>query len=143
MAAMAQTASIEATSSPVLGTRARAVLMILLVGITFALSWYAVGRAFTEDARMDDTPLYLTYALEMRHGLVPYRDFSVEYPPGALAAFAVPSLISSSRTWQAYESSFGLTMAVCGLLLAALVFLMKPGGVPSRSSRSRLCSSGT
>ncbi len=35
---------------------------------------------------MDDTPLYLTYAQEMRHGLVPYRDFSVEYPPGALAA---------------------------------------------------------
>jgi len=39
-----------------------------------------------------DTSLFQSYGDRTLHGEVPYRDFSLEYPPGALPAFVAPSL---------------------------------------------------
>ena len=39
-----------------------------------------------------DTVEYHRYGVGMWHGSVPYRDFKVEYPPGALPMFELPSL---------------------------------------------------
>jgi len=122
---MAQAAAIKGTSTA-LGTRSRAVVTVLLLGIGFAICWWAVGHAFAEEARMDDTPLYMQYALEMRHGLVPYRDFPVEYPPGALIPFVVPAFLGGSRNFPLYSSHFGAVMALCGLALAGFVLSMRP-----------------
>ena len=39
-----------------------------------------------------DTVEYHRYGNAMLHGHVPYRDFGVEYPPGALPVFAAPAI---------------------------------------------------
>ena len=52
---------------------------------------------------------------------MPYRDFFMEYPPGALAVFLPPAAFGSSH----YNAAFKLLMALCGvatlLLVAALL----------------------
>ena len=39
-----------------------------------------------------DVLLFETYGRAVRHGQVPYRDFALEYPPGALPALVLPAL---------------------------------------------------
>jgi Glycosyltransferase family 87 len=46
-----------------------------------------------------DTGLYGLYGSRMAHGQVPYRDFYVEFPPGALLALVLPALPGSSFVW--------------------------------------------
>lgn len=41
-----------------------------------------------------DIEIYFKYAAEILRGLVPYRDFAIEYPPGALPFFLLPKLLA-------------------------------------------------
>jgi uncharacterized membrane protein len=71
------------------------------------------------DSGGPDVESYYQYATWMRDGLVPYRDFSVEYPPGALLVFLIPQLLTKSL--EAYNYGFAAEMLVfnlVGLLLA-------------------------
>ena len=47
-----------------------------------------------DDASAWDVPLYQSFGDRMAGGAVPYRDFRVEYPPGSLPAFLLPSLVA-------------------------------------------------
>ena len=51
------------------------------------------GRG-ADDASAWDVPLYQSFGDRMAGGAVPYRDFRVEYPPGSLPAFLLPSLVA-------------------------------------------------
>lgn len=62
---------------------------VLLLG----LPW-GVGSA----QRYGDEHLYLDYGNRIQHGDVPYRDFYVEYPPGALPVFVAPALVDGHET---------------------------------------------
>lgn len=65
-----------------------------------------------------DTPIYQRYGdAIVDAGAVPYRDFSLEYPPGALPAFIVPSLAPADD----YRTVFELLMAACGAAMVVLV----------------------
>ena len=65
----------------------------------------------------------------MLRGDVPYRDFSVEYPPGALPVFVAPA-VGNEGDADAYKRSFGVLMAACGVaLLIALAFALSALGV--------------
>jgi uncharacterized membrane protein len=82
----------------------------------FLVAWGLVHRWFWAHGQLVDTPTYQAYGEAMRHGLVPYRDFAVEYPPGALPAFVVPALLGSS-----YAAAFAWTMALCGVATVLVV----------------------
>jgi Glycosyltransferase family 87 len=56
-----------------------------------------------------DTGLYSLYGIRMAHGLIPYRDFFIEFPPGALPALVVPALPGSN-----YVVWFKIFEALCG-----------------------------
>ena len=68
----------------------------------------AFARGVQEDP--DGPPL-----IQPPQALRPYRDFLIEYPPGALAAILPPALVAT--TADGYERAFKLTMALLLLLL--------------------------
>jgi uncharacterized membrane protein len=61
--------------------------------------------------------LYQGFADAVFDGRVPYRDFFMEYPPGALAAFLPPAAFGSSH----YNTAFKGLMALCGVATLLLV----------------------
>jgi uncharacterized membrane protein len=75
-------------------------------------------------ARFRDVHLYQGFAHAVFDGGVPYRDFFMEYPPGALAVFLPPAAFGSSHynaAFKALMALFGVaTLLVIALLLARL-----------------------
>jgi len=89
--------------------------VFVTVAVAATVAWQVSGHAVT------DIPLYHAYGERLAGGLVPYRDFEFEYPPGALPALVLPALVSDSLS--GYRVVFAAEMAVAGaigvLLLAA------------------------
>ena len=84
-------------------------------GGLFLLCWGLVHVGFWSHGVLVDWPTYQRYGDAILHdGLVPYRDFAVEYPPGAVAAFVLPSAFGN------YAAAFAWEMAVCGVALVAV-----------------------
>jgi len=67
--------------------------------------------------RFRDVHLYQGFADAVFDGRVPYRDFFMEYPPGALAVFLPPAAFGSSH----YNAAFKCLMALCGVATLLLV----------------------
>jgi uncharacterized membrane protein len=65
-------------------------------------------------------------------GAVPYRDFFMEYPPGALAVFLPPEVFGSAH----YNAAFKALMTLCGVvtIVIAALLLARLG-----ATRIRLC----
>ena len=84
----------------------RAALALLL----FAGSWALLHVTPLGDHQIIDTPVYQRYGDAVLDGEVPYRDFSLEYPPGALPVFILPSLAPQAH----YRSAFETLMVLCG-----------------------------
>jgi hypothetical protein len=100
----------------------RALFAGLVAAAAFAVVWAVVHFGFYGDNHIVDTPVYQRYGDLMANGSVPYRDFTVEYPPAALPTFVLPSLIVSTGSSLAdYEQAFGFLMAICGALSVLLV----------------------
>ena len=88
----------------------------------FLVCWGLVHQLFWAHRQLVDWPVYRFYGdAIVHHGLVPYRDFPVEYPPGALAVFSLPSFAGS------YASSFAWLMAACGVALVLVVGRVRTG----------------
>jgi hypothetical protein len=64
-----------------------------LVGAALALLVVALAVAMrpAESIAGSDVTVYGTYGTKMLEGAVPYRDFAMEYPPGATVMFVVPA----------------------------------------------------
>jgi hypothetical protein len=79
------------------------------------LSWSLVHH--TSDARywISDTGLYQQYGDAVVRGAVPYRDFALEYPPGAIPVFVLPAL-GHTGDRAAYDRVFDREMALCACL---------------------------
>lgn len=62
-----------------------AVALVVLTWVLLHLGWYPHGQIV-------DYGVYQDYGDRIAHAhLVPYRDFALEYPPGALPVFVVPA----------------------------------------------------
>jgi uncharacterized membrane protein len=94
--------------------RSRPELTAALAGL-FLVCWGLVHLDFWSRHAIVDWPTYERYGSAILDGLVPYRDFPVEYPPGALAAFILPAEFGD------YASAFAWEMAACGVVLVAVV----------------------
>ena len=104
-------------------------LIACLAGMLFLGSWAAIHHGFYTKDQIIDTPLYQRYGDWMMHGALPYHDFAIEYPPGALPAFVLPAIGNSGnahavsepyRVRPAYRRNFEFMMAACGLASIAL-----------------------
>ena len=94
------------------------VAFVALAGVAlFVVAWLVLHTGHYDDATITDTGVYQEYGDRMLDGQVPYRDFELEYPPGALAVFALPSLGSEDR----YDVLFDALMLLCGAAAVALV----------------------
>ena len=85
--------------------------------LLLAAGWALLHTGFYDDAAIVDTPVYEGYGDRMADGELPYRDFELEYPPGALPVFLLPSLGAEED----YDALFEVLMLICGAAAVALV----------------------
>jgi Glycosyltransferase family 87 len=87
-----------------------------------------VRGGLLDDRPSGDLNTYELYAERMLDGDIPYRDFFVEYPPGALPVFVLPELAADD-----YRLAFGLLMALCGVVaIAAMAVALARVGASRR-----------
>ncbi len=87
----------------------------------FLACWGLVHRWFWAKGQLVDWPTYRNYGdAILRHGRVPYRDFAVEYPPGALPPFIAAAPFGD------YAAAFAWLMAACGVALVFVVARVRP-----------------
>ena len=93
--------------------------LLVAILVLFGACW-AVVMSLRLTTNATDLPRYRDYGVAMRHGDVPYRDFRVEYPPGALPAFVAPALARTDV--RGYRITFEVLLGVlagCLLLVTA------------------------
>jgi uncharacterized membrane protein len=87
------------------------VLGALVVGV-----WALLHTAWYPHRQIVDYGVYQTYGDDIVHGhRVPYRDFTLEYPPAALPIFAAPSVFEGYD----FRSVFQYLMLLCDIALVA------------------------
>ena len=85
--------------------------------VLFVGTWTLLHFGFYTHNHISDVGVYQRYGNAIADGKVPYRDFRLEYPPGALPVFAVPGLIApgkGERLTRGFRRTFETVMWVCG-----------------------------
>ncbi len=94
------------------------VVLATLVALTiFIVAWTLLHVGFYTRDQVLDTPIYQRYGNAIARGEIPYRDFSVEYPPGALPVFALPGLAEpgdGQHVTTGFRNAFESLMWLCG-----------------------------
>src|SRR6478672_4781998 len=95
----------------------------------FVVAWTLLHVGFYKHKQLIDTPVYQRYGNAIADGKVPYRDFGVEYPPGALPVFALPGLAKPGLNQDVstgFRRSFETLMWLCGAAaLAAMAVVLR------------------
>ena len=99
----------------------RTTIVVALAIGGFFISWMLIRHGFYERNIATDIAEYERYGDLMLQGWMPYRDFSLEYPPGALPMFLLPSLGVGVGDVLSYWRHFERLMAICGGIEAGLV----------------------
>ncbi|HZE28509.1 MAG TPA: glycosyltransferase 87 family protein, partial [Gaiellaceae bacterium] len=112
----------------------------LLVGAAglFLVSLTLLHWGWYQHALIRDTIEYHRYGIAMLSGHLPYRDFGIEYPPGALPAFGLPAIGKPGLA--VYEREFQILMALCGIgSLAAMSVALRELGASAERTAGALC----
>jgi hypothetical protein len=108
-------------ASPSTSARAAAAIAVVGVAILLVLSLAPPQRILSRPNHGDITE-YFSYMQRTLEGQIPYRDFSLEYPPGAL-----PPLLAAGPANHGYYNRFRVLMLGLGaasiVLLVAALFL--------------------
>ncbi len=103
----------------------------------FVGTWTLLHVGFYKHRQIIDTPVYQHYGNAIADGKVPYRDFALEYPPGALPMFALPGLAApghDQNVTRGFRRAFETMMWVCGALaLCAMAFVLRELGAGAGS----------
>lgn len=96
----------------------------------FVVSWTILHVGFYRQNQVLDTPIYQRYGNAIVHeGKVPYRDFSVEYPPGALPVFVLPGFAQPGKDQSVspnFRRTFETLMWMCGAFaLMSMAVIMR------------------
>ncbi len=100
----------------------------------FLASLTVLHWGFYQHNLIIDTVEYHRYGVATTHGHVPYRDFGVEYPPGALPVFVAPAIWHEG--FSVYNREFQILMALCGVgaLFAMTLALRSLGASAERTA---------
>jgi hypothetical protein len=85
--------------------------------LVFSGTWALLHVGFYKHDQILDTPVYQRYGNAITRGDVPYRDFEVEYPPGALPVFALPGFAEPGHDQDVtpgFKHAFETLMWLCG-----------------------------
>jgi uncharacterized membrane protein len=99
-----------------------------------AVSLTLLHFGFYQHRLILDTVEYHRYGIAMVDGQVPYRDFRVEYPPGALPVFAVPAVGHPGFTLFQRQFQVLLGLLAGGTMLAMAYALRVLGAGTSRTA---------
>jgi hypothetical protein len=124
------------SSSPPASARRRALACALLGMAVFTASW---GVLHADPYRVwlrGDLLFYENWGNWTANHQVPYRDFRIEYPPGALPVFAAPFVL---RKWTGTRGTYGVWFRAEMLLFGlAIVAAMAGSHAAVGASRRRL-----
>ena len=112
----------------------------LLVGAAglFLVSMTLLHWGWYQHDLILDTVEYHRYGSAMAEGHVPYRDFPVEYPPGALPAFGIPAIGKPGFSF--YNREFQILVALCGVgSLGAMWVALGELGASAERKATALC----
>jgi Glycosyltransferase family 87 len=98
----------------------------LVAVVVFAGTWALLHTDFYRQQILD-TPVYQRYGNAIADGKVPYRDFELEYPPGALPMFALPGLAEPGHDQDVtpgFRRTFEALMWFCGAVVLCAVAIV-------------------
>ena len=123
---------LQAASSSRPAERPLAAAATLAALVLLVVSWGALHRGFFTRHQIVDTPIYQRYGAAIDDGRLPYRDFRIEYPPGALPVFALPAL--GDVAFDTFRRRFEALMLFLGelTLLSVAVALVALGAGTKR-----------
>jgi Glycosyltransferase family 87 len=99
--------------------RRRVALFAAIAAAVFVAACSLPNVGLFDEGQVGDAPQYREKGDAVLRGEVPYRDFYVEYPPGALPMFVAPALGDDDG----YASRFKALTVGLGLMTIALVAL--------------------
>jgi uncharacterized membrane protein len=103
-----------------LSNRSRQWTDALLAAGVFLACFGLVHTWFWAHGELVDWPTYRSYGSAIvEHHLVPYRDFPVEYPPGALPLFVLPAYFDD------YGHALEWVIAACGVALVGVLAFVR------------------
>ena len=105
---------------------------VVVAAAALLVTWSLLHVGFYTHSQVSDLPVYEKYGDWMADGLVPYRDFGVEYPPGALPAFVIPSLLDGHWSYRGVFEALMLlaAFALVGFTAVSARGLRAPPFVP-------------
>lgn len=108
-----------------------AAMVFVALAITIGLVWESSPR------QVSDVNLYRTYGERIVDGQLPYSDFDVEYPPGAMLVFVLPALVGPGKL--GYGLALVTLLALVGAAAILLVDLVLGALGRSRPERNWTC----